>query len=101
MTNAILYKYTEQVTSTGSASGNHYIRLFPNPASGTILIESLNGKAVEYIAIKDLAGRTIRQQAFSNNVGIQQIDIGTLQSGMYWFEVLQGNQTDVISVFVN
>lgn len=101
MTNAILYKYAEQVTSTESASENTYVRLFPNPASGTIYIESLNGKAVQNVAIKDLAGRTIRNEVFSNNTGLQQIDTDMLQSGIYWFEVTQGNQTTLIPVFLN
>ena len=75
-------------TSLGINSGNSIdLKLYPNPTSGLILIES--SEIIGEITVYDLSGKRVY---FQNNSDVQlQIDLSDLNKGMYLIKVSTDN----------
>ncbi len=69
------------------------LKLYPNPNTGQFYIELLQPVEGELsIAIFDLAGKQVAQNAFAGQ-GPHLVDVQTLETGMYFYTLMQGNET--------
>lgn len=64
-----------QITEQSNAST---IKVFPNPSSGLIMIQTTSERLIQ---IQNLYGQIIRQQIINSN---QQIDLSSLEAGIYF-----------------
>ncbi len=74
-------------------------KLYPNPSTGKILIESKNG-TISTIEIYDIRGQLI----FKNSYGLEnniQIDISDKPNGIYFIKIISSNNTDVKKIIKN
>jgi hypothetical protein len=69
------------VASPAMASG---VRIWPNPASGYVLLDGLTGK--ERITLQNITGQTV-MQALSNGRNAVQLETGVLPRGIYFVEI--------------
>lgn len=67
------------------------LRIFPNPATSSIIIE---GKAGHSIRITDVAGRTIYTSGSIDNV--ETVQLGTFAKGVYYVELKEKSETTVL-----
>lgn len=67
--------------------------LYPNPASGLVNISLVNVSDNQKVEIYDISGRLINEVKLNSNSTTQQIDISTLNQGIYLVKVIQGNNS--------
>jgi len=81
-------------TSTNLVIEKNNIRLFPNPASQFIEIQSPSGfGAVSFIKIYSITGSLITQKELSNDSELQRLDVSNLKNGMYFIEINSSNKS--------
>ncbi|NMH27215.1 T9SS type A sorting domain-containing protein [Flavobacterium silvaticum] len=64
------------------------LTVFPNPAKNTLNITAAN--AFEAYTIVDVTGKVVARQTLSAPAKNQQIDLGSLSSGLYFLEIQSG-----------
>ncbi len=67
--------------------------MYPNPASGIVNISLANIYDNQNVEIYDITGRLINKLELKNNSTTQQIDISSLNQGIYLVKVIQGNNS--------
>ncbi|MEZ5032029.1 MAG: T9SS type A sorting domain-containing protein [Saprospiraceae bacterium] len=75
----------------------------PNPATHVITVESSlpkAGKAEARLQIVDVMGREVQQQMIMTNAIQQEVDISTLEKGIYFIRLIQANQILGVERFV-
>lgn len=73
-------------------------KVFPNPATSTVSISKANVDAYQ-LAVTDLTGKVVMTKSLN---GIENtIDISTLSSGAYFFELSTDNKKEVIKILKN
>ena len=75
----------------------------PNPATHVITVESSQlkaGKAETQLQIVDVMGREVQQQRIMTNAIQQEVDISTLEKGIYFIRLIQANQILGVARFV-
>ncbi len=82
------------VFNNNNSVSNNTISLYPNPSKGIINISGLTGETFNY-EIVDVTGRMVKKGVNSN----PSIDFN-LNSGIYWFKILQNNKTTFVKRFV-
>jgi hypothetical protein len=91
-----LYVYPTSVNTITQA--NEHVKVFPDPASSRITI---NTDVVDFpaqISITDVAGNTILQSSMDN--AMQQILINDLQAGIYFIQLTNGQKQNLVTRFV-
>lgn len=75
-------------TSVSSLAWNEQVRLYPNPATGTVFITLPNtaGSGTSYRLV-NAGGQTLRGGLLAGNGANRQIDVSGLASGNYWLEL--------------
>jgi hypothetical protein len=74
------------------ASSNLPLKLYPNPNNGNFIIEySLSNNASGAIEITDAAGRLFYAKDLSKYSFIHQINLPTIDEGIYFLKYLNGN----------
>ncbi len=77
-----------------SVSSNFPIKLYPNPNNGSFTIEySLSNNASGAVEITDAAGRLFYAKDLSKYSFIHQINLSTINEGIYFLKFLDGNST--------
>ena len=62
------------------------VRLYPNPTSSVLQIESAETDAWDHVEVIDMMGRVLQSyQQFTEN----QIDLSRLEDGMYWVRLMK------------
>nr|WP_294774276.1 T9SS type A sorting domain-containing protein [uncultured Flavobacterium sp.] len=86
----------------GTLSNNAFttskFKIFPNPTSSTV---NLYTEGVDSYTLKvtDLSGKVIKNQVFN---GVQNsLDISNYAAGVYFFEIISGNQSETIKIMKN
>jgi lysyl endopeptidase len=76
----------EEVGVPESSSGGH-MRLFPNPATGRVVLQlnGINGPAK--VVLRDSAGRIIMQQAVQADPSRLELDLNGFAAGVYYVQV--------------
>jgi hypothetical protein len=74
---------------------NRKIKLFPNPATTILTVESDANLVFDKIIVTDLTGKKVLVQEQSSN----QITVGQLSSGMYLLQAFSGEK-QFLSKFV-
>lgn len=64
------------------------VSVYPNPAADAVSVHS-SGEAIEQVLVKDLAGRTVLQQAAT------VVDLSSLRPGLYFLEAVSKHNTVV------
>jgi len=75
-----------RVSSTENATPSTKIFLYPNPSSDIIYLVNPSNDDLSHVDIFDIAGKYKGQKVIENN----QIDILSLQSGMYMVKIYEG-----------
>ncbi|MEY5042179.1 MAG: Secretion system C-terminal sorting domain, partial [Bacteroidota bacterium] len=79
------------ITSTNNLSANSNIKIFPNPASSIITLETTDLNTSSNFQLFDNSGSLVLSEQVS---GTTQLSIEILKSGMYLYQVSQnGNNT--------
>lgn len=81
----------EAVDSTGKG-----LQAWPNPTEGQLLLRGLSTTVPARIAILDAMGRSVA--GFTATGGSATIDLGALQSGVYWLHATEGNARQVLRI---
>jgi subtilisin-like proprotein convertase family protein len=74
--------------------------LYPNPASGTVNLNLVNPVDNQHVEIYDINGRLVSEIELNNNSKNHQLDINTLNNGIYLVKVIQGNQSHTEKLIV-
>lgn len=85
----VCYSETLSIESSEMSLFNMY----PNPASGIVNISLANIYDNQNVEIYDITGRLINKLELKNNSTTQQIDISSLNQGIYLVKVIQGNNS--------
>ena len=76
-----------EFTGIESMGGRQYVSLYPNPASNNVMLKFFDPTGqTATISIKDVTGRTVKQETLNTTKGENNInvDISGMQSGMYY-----------------
>jgi len=75
--------------NTSFESPNNF-QIYPNPTKGllTIKVEGLN--EILEVVIKSIEGKTMKKERMNN--GFLELDLNLYDSGIYFIEIVQGNQ---------
>ena len=82
--NGEFYQIPAATVSTVESENSHNIRLYPNPASQHLWVETLSHDPLKSYRIFDTAGRKLAHEKTANT-GRIQIDLTTLHPGTYLF----------------
>ncbi|MFN3874621.1 MAG: T9SS type A sorting domain-containing protein [Flavobacteriales bacterium] len=80
----------------GATSAVSSLEAWPNPTEGQLLLRGLPPTGTAQIAIYDAMGRTVA--AFTATGGNAAIDIGALQSGVYWLRAIEGEARQALRI---
>ena len=80
----------------GTTSAVSSLEAWPNPTEGQLLLRGLPPTGTAQIAIHDAMGRSVA--AFTTTGGSAAIDIGALQSGVYWLRAIEGEAQQVLRI---
>ena len=83
-------EYECSVVGIASVDLETEFSIYPNPAETTLFISRENGLTIDEVSIYNQIG----QKVFYNNYNTNELDISTLQSGIYII-VLNTNDTDI------
>ncbi len=75
------------------------IKIYPNPSSGIITVEAIDGISVDKFKIIDIRGRTLMSDNINLKTGSEIIDISLLEKGLY-FLVLSTNKEMITNTFI-
>jgi len=89
------YKYYDPITVTRPLDDQ--ILIYPNPASSVLNISSAQG--IDSYQIYDEAGKTLMKS--TNNTGVHQVDISSLQPGIYLFSGSTNGETQHLRFIKN
>jgi hypothetical protein len=76
----------DSLTNIPKIEQQNQIRIFPNPASDHVFLES-NSASIETYQLKDLSGRVIQSRSFSNS---EKIELDQISAGIYFIECRSG-----------
>lgn len=87
----LLYQFrtdTVGLSVTGPAtSSKHFVSVFPNPSNGQFTIDYYTGGKAGLFEVTDLAGRTLRRGDLSPQAATLELDLSTLEQGVYILQV--------------
>jgi len=95
---AIAIDYRDN-TGISDLFSENKIRIYPNPASEVITIETIEGASVENFKVVDIRGRMLMNNNISLKIGASVVDISTLENGLY-FLILSDGTEQITSPFV-
>ena len=81
-------------TSTGinnTKQDKDFISIYPNPAGDFMFLQLNRGEAISNIAIYNITGQKLMNQAISGSGKFLRIDCASLPSGIYFLSVNTGN----------
>jgi len=71
------------VTSTNNIFSDDYLKLYPNPSSGKIIVENTNGN-YDFVKILSITGTVLLEQNIKNKT---VIDVSGLKPGIYFVKI--------------
>lgn len=75
------------------------LRLYPNPVSSTLILDSAPLPAPGLVQCFDATGKLIFQQPLAAQVALrQEIPVEQLPAGLYWYRITAGNRTAVSKI---
>ena len=95
---AIAIDYRDN-TGISDLFAENKIRIYPNPASEIITIETIEGASIENLKVVDIRGRMLMNNRISLKAGASVVDISTLKNGLY-FLILSDGSEQITSPFV-
>lgn len=94
----VIFNFSNSTVSVSDVKAISDLTLYPNPANGSVFIETLeNDSDVE---ILDMSGKVIKQEKFHYS-GINEIDLNGIQSGVYRVVIRSGSLVQSSSLIVN
>lgn len=91
---AFLVSLSLSPTTTASPSNDHFLKLFPNPVSDTLYLESRH--EITHLRLEDTEGKVV----FSSKKSVAQIDLSHLPIGVYFlrYEIKGQLQSKVVLI---
>lgn len=71
------------------------IRIFPNPAAGTVWVDHGQAAGTMHVTVMDATGRVVHEEAGINGAARILLDVATLPEGVYIVQVELGGNTSV------
>ena len=84
-----IYYQDTSTTSIASVSANDILKVFPIPASETIIVKLSHAAGNYAYSLFDVTGRIVLSQTHSGNYTL--FDISGIAPGVYWMRVSSGN----------
>ena len=81
--NAMAIDYRDN-TGISDVYSENKIKIYPNPSSGIITIEAIDGISVDKFKIIDIRGRLLMSDNINLKTGSETIDISVLDNGLYF-----------------
>lgn len=72
--------------------GDMEIQVYPNPVKNILQVSGLSGMENAKTVLYDLKGRIVLSQNVLNPTNTQQLDVSTLESGVYFVKVSEGGE---------
>jgi hypothetical protein len=92
----------EDVTGVEETQMSSFTTVYPNPGEGlfNLSVSGLNGDKNVLVNVYDVAGRLVKNENYGSPSGTLQreIDLSAMENGIYFFEVLTGDQKETIRV---
>lgn len=89
MIKPVFGKFTSWQTDVDKPVAETKFNLYPNPAKSFIQLNLPEGVKPEWVRIINLSGQIIMSKPYDGN----NIDVSTLQTGIYLFQLTQNNKT--------
>lgn len=102
--NTLYIKTVVVENSTAVSVQNEYlepydIKIYPNPISNILIIESLSGeKMIQSAAILDITGKTLRKYSNINSYHFSIDNMQNMKAGIYFIEVVVSGQSQVYKI---
>jgi hypothetical protein len=77
-----------------SRTGKAEVKLYPNPATSGVIQLQTNINGIATIKIVDVLGRE-RVTTTKNMLGINSINISSLERGLYFLQIIQNNEITI------
>lgn len=68
------------------------VRLYPNPTTGTVAVQSDVPTVYQWVKVLNLHGRTVLDQKADSASGIRSFDVRDLPAGLYEVQLFDGKQ---------
>ncbi len=88
---AIAIDYRDN-TGTGELFSENLIKIYPNPSSGVIIVEVIEGTYPENFRVVDISGRSLISGFINLKTKSSAIDINMLENGLYFLILSDGNK---------
>lgn len=92
----------EQLTFAGIAKNgdNQLVEIYPNPASDRITITFDSKASTTQVIVRNTNGQTVVTEEFSSSSGLtqKQLDIASLNKGLYFVEIVQNGLSTTKSI---
>lgn len=95
----VIFEKEAIVTGMSEAQADVTFQIYPNPASGQLIIES--SEFISQTVIYDLTGKVIETFYHQWNKGRVMLDIGKVSAGVYVLNVYSGRDVRKIIAFIN
>jgi len=90
-----LWLYTAPPVGLIDITSDSELILYPNPASELLLIRT--DEKIKF-TVKDMQGKEIEVESYSDNNGVMKLDLGKLKSGIYFISLQNSKGTKVYKV---
>lgn len=68
------------------------VRLYPNPATGTVAVQSDVPTVYQWVKVLNLQGRTVLDRKAADGKGVQSFDVHELPAGLYEVQLFDGRK---------
>jgi hypothetical protein len=89
LTNVLSFKKMSAVGIDEFTDASTAFKVFPNPATNKITLQSSSNKKIDKIELIDIKGNLIQAQNSGNSTE-KQIDISMLTNGIYFIKITSG-----------
>ncbi|MEO6960911.1 MAG: T9SS type A sorting domain-containing protein, partial [Puia sp.] len=90
-------EYFSPIRTVSFDKNNSQIKVYPNPAVSTIVVES--GDEITSIKLMSSGGQIIPVPILGNNSS-RVLNVSTLPSGLYFIQITEGNNTKIKTVII-
>lgn len=90
-------EYFSPIRTVSFDKNNSQIKVYPNPAVSTIVVES--GDEITSIKLMSSGGQIIPVPILGNNSS-RVLNVSTLPSGIYFIQITEGNNTEIKTVII-
>ena len=96
----VVFEEREVLSTEDDRFNNNDVTLFPNPASGTVILGYSGNKQLKQAILLNANGQRVQQIDLSDFNESQQLDIHRLSTGIYFMQIVSEDQIIVKKLIV-